>query len=97
MENNENPYIMVRKSLEDIEKSKGKLTVEDAMDVMYNTIDFVIGQLTNGIRCQAAIAAMQGMVSNPALVDDSNIYTITIEKDAVAFADSLIKELKKKK
>lgn len=48
------------------------------------------------VRERAAIAAMQGMVSNPALVDESLNYRITIEEAAIGYADALIEELEKK-
>lgn len=95
MESN-NPYIMARKTLEGYEKFNGTITVRDAMDVLYQVVELVTGQLYNAVRNQAAIAAMQGMLSNPALVDDGYDYRVTIEKAAVCYADSLIEELKKK-
>jgi hypothetical protein len=48
------------------------------------------------VRKRGAIAAMQGMLSNPALVDAGYDYRLTIEKAAVGYADALIEELKKK-
>lgn len=49
------------------------------------------------IRIQAAIAAMQGMLANATLVDDARLdYRITIEQAAVSYANTLVKELKKK-
>ena len=93
MESN-NFYTMARKALEDTEKVKGTLTVQDAMDVLYQVIELVTCQLNNAVRNEAAIAAMQGMLSNPALVDQCVKQRVTIEKASVDFADALIKELK---
>ena len=48
------------------------------------------------VRERAAIAAMQGLLSNPGLLDDISLdYRIPIEKDAVAYADALVEQLKK--
>lgn len=47
------------------------------------------------VRERAAIAATQGMLSNPQLVDTSYLdYRLTIEKAAVGYADELVKQLK---
>lgn len=46
------------------------------------------------LRERAAVSAMQGMLSNPALVDESLNYRITIEEAAIGYADSLIAKLK---
>lgn len=46
------------------------------------------------VRERAAIAAMQGMLSNAGLVDGQYEYRITIEKAALAYADELVKHLK---
>ena len=46
------------------------------------------------VRERAAIAAMQGMLSNAGLVDGQYEYRITVEKAALAFADELVKLLK---
>ena len=49
------------------------------------------------VRERAAIAAMQGMLANAALVDDAQLdYRITIEQAAVGYANTLIEELRKK-
>ncbi len=48
------------------------------------------------IREKAAIAAMQGMLSNPELVDASLDYRITIEQAAVGYANALVEQLKTK-
>jgi len=51
------------------------------------------------IRVQAAIAAMQGMLANAALINDTRLdlnYRITIEQAAVSYANTLVEELKKK-
>lgn len=46
------------------------------------------------VRERAAIAAMQGMLSNAGLVDGQYEYRITVEKAALAYADTLVKHLK---
>lgn len=49
------------------------------------------------VRERAAIAAMQGMLANPGLLDGISLdYRITIEKAAIAYADELIKRLNNK-
>lgn len=49
------------------------------------------------VRERAAIAAMQGLLSNAELLDTMSLdYRITIESAAVGYADSLIEKLKKK-
>lgn len=45
------------------------------------------------VREKAAIAAMQGMLSNPKLVDADFGYRVDIEQAAVEFADDLIAQL----
>ena len=61
------------------------------------SIFFVMSINWDEIRIQAAIAAMQGMLANAALVDDARLdYRITIEQAAVSYANTLIEELKKK-
>lgn len=48
-----------------------------------------------GIRERAAIAAMQGMLSNPQLGDTSYLdYKLTVAKASVGYADELVKQLK---
>lgn len=49
----------------------------------------------DALRNQAAVAAMQGLLSNASLVDPAWDYRVNVEKTAVACADSLIAELKK--
>ncbi len=53
-----------------------------------------------GVRIQAAIAAMQGMLANPELMEntewDGRNYRWKIEQKAVLYADALIEELKKR-
>ena len=46
------------------------------------------------LRNQAAIAAMQGLLSNASLVDPAWDFRVNVEKTAVALADALIAELK---
>ena len=46
------------------------------------------------VRERAAIAAMQGILSNAGLVDGQYEYRITVEKAAFAYADELVKLLK---
>ena len=47
------------------------------------------------VRERAAIAAMQGMLSNPQLGDTSYLdYRLTIAKASVGYADELVKQLK---
>lgn len=46
------------------------------------------------LRERVAMSAMQGMLSNPALVDESLNYRITIEEAAIGYADALIVKLK---
>lgn len=46
------------------------------------------------LRERVAMSAMQGMLSNPALVDESLNYRITIEEAAIGYADALIAKLK---
>ena len=46
------------------------------------------------LRERAAIAAMQGILSNAGLVDGQYEYRITVEKSALAYADELVKHLK---
>lgn len=49
------------------------------------------------IRERAAIAAMQGMLANPELLDKISLdYRITIERAAIGYANELIEQLKKK-
>lgn len=49
------------------------------------------------VKERAAIAAMQGLLSNPELLDEISLdYRITIERIAVEYADALIEQLKKK-
>lgn len=49
------------------------------------------------LRHKAAIAAMQSMLANPGLLDESSLdYRITIEKAAVGYANELVEQLKKK-
>ena len=52
------------------------------------------------VRERAAIAAMQGMLANPELMETMNWngrdYRWNIEKRAILYADALIEELKKK-
>ena len=52
------------------------------------------------VRERAAIAAMQGMLANPELMQatdwDGREYKWKIEKQAILYADALIEELKKK-
>lgn len=54
----------------------------------------------NSLRNQAAIAAMQGMLANPELMQatdwDGREYKWKIEKQAILYADALIEQLKKK-
>lgn len=46
---------------------------------------------------RAAIAAMQGMLANPELLDKISLdYRITIERAAIGYANELIEQLKKK-
>lgn len=50
------------------------------------------------VRERAAIAAMQGLLSNPGLLDEISLdYKITIEKAAISYADGLIEQLKNNK
>ena len=50
------------------------------------------------LRHQSAIAAMQGMLANPELLDKISLdYRITIERAAVGYANELVEQLKKKK
>ena len=63
---------------------------KEGMIVGYN-------EALNSLRNQAAIAAMQGMLANAALVDDVRLdYRITIEQAAVSYANTLVEELRKK-
>jgi len=49
------------------------------------------------VRTRAAIAAMQGLLSNPEFVNTAyNEYNISIEKVAVGYADAIVEQLKKK-
>lgn len=49
-----------------------------------------------GVRIQAAIAAMQGLVANPNLVYGSGEEKIDFIKRAIRYANALVEELKKK-
>lgn len=49
------------------------------------------------LRNQAAVAAMQGLLSNASLVDPAWDFRVNVEKTAVALADALIAELRKEK
>ena len=48
-----------------------------------------------GVRIQAAIAAMQGMLANPELLKTADWNRWKIEQQAVFYADALIEQLKK--
>ena len=50
------------------------------------------------LRHQAAIAAMQGLLANPELLDKISLdYKITIERASVGYANELVEQLKKEK
>lgn len=52
------------------------------------------------VRESAAIAAMQGMLANPELIENTGLggrdYRWQIEQWAISYADSLVEQLKKK-
>jgi hypothetical protein len=49
------------------------------------------------VKERAAIAAMQGMLANPELLDESSLdYRIKIEMASVGYANELVERLKKK-
>lgn len=71
-------------------------SASDGNDYFINGLEFNVEETDwTALRNQAAIAAMQGMLSNPELVDAGYDYRLTIEKAAVGYADALIEELKK--
>jgi hypothetical protein len=86
-----NYYTMARHALEDIQKTKGEITVEDAMYILYQSIDIVIRRMDNAFRNQAAIAAMQGMIAKGWAVSESE----TVAQNAFDFADAMLEEVKK--
>ena len=50
------------------------------------------------VRERAAIAAMQGLLSNPEFIDGAFLeYRISVEKVAVGYANALIEQLKKER
>lgn len=46
------------------------------------------------VRERAAIAAMQGILANASLIDAGYNYRLCVAKDAVVYADALVKQLK---
>ena len=86
-----NIYTMARHALEDIQKTKGEITVADAMNILYQSIDIVMRQMDNAFRNQAAIAAMQGMIAHGWTVSASE----EVAQNAFDFADAMLEEVKK--
>lgn len=46
------------------------------------------------VRERAAIAAMQGIFANPTIIDAADDHRLTAIKDAIGYADDLVKQLK---
>lgn len=49
------------------------------------------------VRERAAIAAMQGLLSNPALIDAGYDYRVSVEQLAIGYADTIVERLKNNK
>ena len=63
----------------------------------FEPIEINIDEHWQDVKERAAIAAMQGLLSNPGLLDEISLdYRITIERIAVEHADALIEQLKEK-
>ncbi len=46
------------------------------------------------VRERAAMAALQGILANPTIIDAADDHRLTAVEDAVGFADELVKQLK---
>ena len=65
----------------------------------FDTTDKTPEQIANeahwqDVRERAAIAALQGIFANPSIRDVGYIHNITVVKNALGYADELVKQLK---
>lgn len=66
----------------------------EEVELIYDTTETTEDKHWQDVKERAAIAAMQGILSNAGLVDGQYEYRITVEKAALGYADELVKLLK---
>lgn len=66
----------------------------------FDTTDKTNEQIANDahwqdVRERAAMAALQGILANPTIIDAADDHRLTAVEDAIGFADDLVKQLKR--